>query len=451
MLDLIRPQASRRKCDGSSRREFLQIGTLGTCGLTLADVLRTDALQAKAGTTRSAKRKSVILLFLDGGHSQHETFDPKPDASTEYRSLFGAIQTSLPGILFSATLPKLAPLAHKMSIIRSLTHTDGDHGGATHWMKTGYSWPPEFLGKAPVIPQQSPSLGSILARHRGPVSEATGVPNYVRVLSNHGGYPGDNAAWLGGAYDPFRVRSGSSYGNTMLQNMELKIEPGRLSDRAHLLTALDKMNRSLDQSGSMDNMDEFHKQAVNVVRGQAKEAFDLEQEDPKLREKYGSGLGEELLLARRLCERGAGFVTLNNGYWDHHGGILPGIQNLCPPLDQAVAAYIEDVEQRGLLDDILLVITSEFGRTPRINGGPGRDHWGPLNNFVVIGGGLKMGQVIGASDIKGAYPTQRPVTPQDYMATVFRVLGIEPTLQYIDPAGRPRYIVENGEPIAELF
>lgn len=449
MLDLIRPKAQRRPCDGGSRREFLRVGTLGMCGLTLADMLRAQSALGASGL--ASKPKPVILLFLDGGHSQHETFDPKPEAPADYRSLFGVVKTSLPGVQFSATLPKLAPLAHKMSIVRSLTHTDSDHGGATHWMKTGYSWPPEFLGKAPIIPQQSPSLGSVLARYRGPVNDATGVPTYVRVLSNHGGYPGDNAAWLGGAFDPFRVRVGSSYGNHMLQNMELKIDPARLADRKNLLTALDTLDRRVDQTGGMEGMDDFHRQAVDVIRGQAKEAFDLSQESDQLRASYGKGLGEELLLARRLCERGAGFVTLNNGYWDHHGGILPGIQNLCPPLDQAVAAYIQDVEERGLLDDILLVITSEFGRTPRINGGPGRDHWGPLNNFVVIGGGLKMGQIVGSSDSKGAYPAERPVTPQDYMATIFRVLGVDPRLQYVDPAGRPRYMVENGAPIDELF
>jgi uncharacterized protein (DUF1501 family) len=448
MLDLIRPRSLRPKCDGSTRREFLRIGTLGMFGLTLADMLR---LQSVSAASTTSKPKSVILLFLDGGHSQHETFDPKPDAPSDYRSLFGAVPTSLTGIQFSATLPKLAPLAHKMSIVRSLTHTDSDHGGATHWMKTGYSWPAEFLGKAPIIPQQNPSLGSIVARYRGPVGKESGVPTYIRVQSEHGGYPGDNAAWLGNAYDPFRVRVGASNGNEMLHNMELKIDPNRLSDRRNLLSALDLMDRQLDQSHTMAGIDSFHRQAIDVIRGQAKEAFDLSKEDPKLRETYGKGLGEELLLARRLCERGAGFVTLNNGYWDHHDGIVPGIQKLCPPLDQAVAAYIQDVENRGILDDILLVITSEFGRSPRLSGGPGRDHWGALNNFVVIGGGMKMGQIVGASDSKGGYPTERPVTPQDYMATIFRTLGVDKKLQYIDPAGRPRSMVESGTAIEELF
>jgi uncharacterized protein (DUF1501 family) len=201
----------------------------------------------------------------------------------------------------------------------------------------------------------------------------------------------------------------------------------------------------------MEGMDQFHQQAIDVVMGPAKQAFDLSQEDARTREKYGPGPGEELLLARRLCEAGAAFVTLNNGYWDHHGGIIPGLKQLCPPLDQAVSAYVEDVTQRGLMDDILLVVTGEFGRTPRINGGPGRDHWAPTNNIVFIGGGLKMGQVVGETDSKAAYVKNRPVTVQDYMATLLAVLGVDLKVQYVDQSGRPRSMIEHGEPIAELL
>jgi hypothetical protein len=275
------------------------------------------------------------------------------------------------------------------------------------------------------------------------------MPTYVRVLSNHGGYPGDDAAWLGAGYAP--LRCGSRRGSEMLGNMTLRVEPDRLADRAELLRSLDRLERDVDQSGTMEGMDQFRQQALDVVLGRAKEAFDLSKEDPRTREKYGKGLGEELLLARRLCEAGAGFVTLNNGYWDHHGGIIPGLKELCPPLDQAVAAYVEDVEQRGLMDEILLMITGEFGRTPRINGGPGRDHWAPTNNIVFIGGGLRMGQVIGETDSKAAYVTSRPVTVQDYLATLLHVLGVDPEVQYADRNGRPRSMVESGKPIAELL
>ena len=275
------------------------------------------------------------------------------------------------------------------------------------------------------------------------------MPTYVRVQSNHSGYPGDDAAWLGAAYAP--LRCGSKRGSEMLNNMTLRVEPGRLADRTNLLRSLDRLHRRVDQSGMMEGMDQFHQQAIDVVMGPAKQAFDLSQEDARTREKYGLGLGEELLLARRLCEAGAGFVTLNNGYWDHHGGIIPGLKQLCPPLDQAVAAYVEDVTERGLMDDILLVVTGEFGRTPRINGGPGRDHWAPTNNIVFIGGGMKMGQVVGETDSKAAYVKNRPVTVQDYMATLLSVVGVDLRVQYVDQSGRPRSMVENGEPIAELL
>ena len=445
MLDLTRSRQPRPKCDGASRREFLQVGSLGMLGLTLPDLLRARAL---AGESAPKRKRSVILLFLDGGASQLETFDPKIDAPVEYRSLFGITKTSLAGVEFGGQFPKMAALASRMSIVRTFTHADGDHGGATHWVKTGYPWPPEFLGKAPVIPQQWPSIGSVVSRYFGATEPASGMPTYVRVLSNHGGYPGDDASWLGAGYAP--LRCGLKRGSEMLGNMTLRIERGRLAERTDLLHSLDTLHRRVDQSGVMEGMDQFRQQALDVVLGRAKDAFDLSQEDPRTREKYGPGLGEELLLARRLCEAGAGFVTLNNGYWDHHGGIIPGLKQLCPPLDQAVAAYIEDVESRGLMDEILLVITGEFGRTPRINGGPGRDHWAPTNNIVFIGGGLRMGVIVGETDAKAAYVTNRPVTVQDYMATLLNVLGVELEVQYVDRNGRPRSMLENGAPLAEL-
>ncbi len=437
------------------RREILQAGAIGSLGIALPDLLGWHENAARAEpvvTTRSASRdKSIILLFLDGGASQIETFDPKPEATVEYRSIFGAISTAVPGLAFGSQLPLMSKFADRMSIVRSLTHQDSDHGGATHWMKTGHPWPAEFLGKAPVIPQQNPSIGAVVARACGAVHAEFGVPRYIRVLSDHGGYPGDDAVWLGQGYSPFRVHPGTYNTNPMLHDMELSIDRSRLSDRQYLMQQLDRFERRFDLTGSMAGMDDFNRQAFDVVRGSAREAFDLQREEPKIRDKYGPGLGEELLLARRLCEHGAGFVTINNGYWDHHGGIIPGLQTLCPPLDHAVATFIEDVEQRGLSEKILLVITGEFGRTPRINGGPGRDHWAGANCAVFIGGGLKMGQTIGETDGVAAYPVTRAVSPQDYMATLLTFMGIDLDVQFIDPNGRPRYMIENGMPISELF
>ena len=446
MLNLVDTRTPRAKCDGSSRRELLQIGSLALGGLTLPGLLQARANATAAGQT--VRSTSVILLFLDGGAPQHETFDPKPDAPREYRSLFGSIPTRLPGVRFGSHFPKLARLADRVSILRTLVHGDGDHGGATHWMKTGKAWPPEALGKAAVIPQQTPSIGSVVARVRGTVNRQTGVPPYVRVLSNHGGYPGDDAVWLGQAYSPFRV--GRQRGNPMLDNMSLRIPREQLEDRRTLLREFDSFSRRLDASGMAQALDGFQQQAVDVVLGRAREAFDLARESQTVRERYGSGLGQELLLARRLCEAGAGFLTLNNGYWDFHGGIIPGCNNLCPPLDHAVAAFIEDVTARGLENDILLIVTGEFGRTPRINGGPGRDHWAPLNDAVLFGGGLRKGQIVGESDARAAFVRARPIPPADLMATILHVLGIDPHIQFTHPSGRPVYMVDNGRVIEEL-
>src|SRR5262245_62037623 len=327
MLRFFDTHTPQKKCDGSSRREFLRAGALALGGLTLPGLLRARAEAAAAG--RATRNTSVILLFLDGGAPQHETFDPKPEAPREYRSAFGAIPTRLPGVRSGSHFPRRAALADRLSVLRTLTHDDGDHGGATHWMKTGKPWPPPFRGQAAVIPQQSPALGSVVARVRGPVGEATGVPTYVRVLSRHGGFPGDDAVWLGQAFSPFRV--GQSRDNPMLRDMTLRLPRERLDERQALRRQLDAFDRALDTTGMAQAMDGFQQQAVNVLLGRAREAFDLAREPAVVRERYGAGLGQELLLARRLCEAGAGFVTLNYGYWDFHGGLVPGCNQLCPP------------------------------------------------------------------------------------------------------------------------
>ena len=450
MLHLNETCDSPLRC---GRREFFRAGGLSVLGLTLADLLRARA--AAVENSWPAKKTSIVLLFLEGGASQLETFDPKRDAPSEYRGSLGSIPTSLPSVEFGGLFPKLAQLAHKMTIVRSFTHEDGDHGGAAHWVKTGHPWPPQFFGKSGLrIPQTSPSIGSVISRARGPVHPQAGVPTYV-CMRTIPGYEGDEAAWLGQASAPFRLGTAS---NTMLADMSLTLSRERLADRRTLLNAMDRLDRRYDASGVMRGMDSFQEQAVSVILGQAKQAFDLSREEPRLRDQYGPGLGQELLLARRLCEAGVGFVTINNSTsgeidgWDHHKNIVPSCQLMCPLVDHAVSVFIEDLYARGLDNEVLLIITGEFGRTPRINKEAGRDHWAPLNPLVLVGGGLKMGQVIGTSDLKGAYPTSRPITPQDLMATCFHVLGIDPKLQYINPTGQPvSMIYGDGKPIEELL
>jgi hypothetical protein len=454
MLTLIGPRSAGQKCDGSSRRDFLTIGALGVgTGLTLPRLV-----QARAAATTGVPRKntSVVFLFLDGGASHLETFDPKPDAPRECRCVFDTLPTSLPGVRFCSLLPEMARLANRLAIVRSFTHTDSDHAGAQHWVKTGYPYPPEFAGKAVRLPDQHPAFGSVLARYRGPVNPVSGVPNYVRVLNWWMSYH-DGPAWLGQPFAPFRVGDGV---NPMLNDMKMHVAPERLEERRRLMKAFDRVNRQIDRSGVMDGMDGFQQQAIDVVLGKAKDAFDLSREDARTREKYktvdkhGPGIGLNLLLARRLCEAGAGFVSLNHSNWDHHGGLIPGCKELCPPLDHAVATFLEDVRARGLEEQILLVITGEFGRTPRVDTRykePGRDHWPGLNTLVLAGGGIKTGQVIGTSDSRAAYPASRPIGPQDLLATLFKVLDIDLGLKYLNAAGRPIAMIDSGKPIEELW
>ncbi len=433
MLNLFTPRKDRN-CEGTTRRDFLKIGTLGVTGLCLPDLLRARAAAVKAGLP--AKNTSVVWLWLGGGPTHVETFDPKMDAPQEYRSTVGAVKTNLPGVELGGVFPKMAQVADKMAFIRSFAHTNSGHSGGTHWVMTGYNHPPADNGSG----QIKPSLGSILARVRGANDPASGMPTYVRL----GGIYGDGPAWLGAAYSPF-----DTSGNAR-RNMNLKVTADQLEDRKSLLKALDQIDRNVDQSGLMHGLDSFEGQAFNLILGRAKETFDLSREDPRIKDKYGPNLGQQMLLARRLCEAGAGFVTLQFGGWDMHGQIAQGMKNLGPQVDHAVSTFVEDVHQRGLDKNILLVITGEFGRTPRVNGGAGRDHWAPLSTLALAGGGLKMGQVVGESNAKAEVPKSRPIGPQDLMATVFHVLGLDPQLQYKDPSGRPVYLVENGAAIPEL-
>jgi len=421
-------------CDGSTRRDFLKVGALGMGGWLLPDLLRARAAATAAGTP--SKNTSVIWLWLGGGPTHVETFDPKMTAPAEYRSTVGAVTTNVPGVEIGGVFPKMAQVADKLAFVRSFAHGNSGHGGGTHWVMTGYNFPPADNNQ----PAIKPGLGSILARVRGANNPATGLPNYVRI----GGIYGDGPAWLGPAYAPFDT-SGNSR-----NNMNLQVTLNRLADRRSLLKSFDQLNRSIDKSGTMQGLDSFETQAFDLILSRAREVFDIQRENPRTRDKYGPGLGEQLLMARRLCEAGAGFVTMHYGGWDMHGQIAQGMKGLAPQMDQGVTALVEDLASRGLDKEILLVITGEFGRTPRINGGAGRDHWAPLSTLAFAGGGLKMGQVVGESSAKAEVPKTTPITPQDLMATVFHVLGLPLDQHFHDQSGRPTAMVETGKPIAEL-
>lgn len=423
-----------RDCAGQTRRDFLKVGALGSGALSLPHLLADRAAAAKAG--KPVKNTSVVWLWLGGGPTHVETFDPKMSAPIEYRSVTGEAKSSVPGISLGGNFTKLAKLADKSAFVRSFAHTNSGHGGGTHFLMTGYDNRNIDNGGLPT----RPSIGSIVAKHRGANHPVTGMPTYVRL----GGIGSDGPAFLGTAYAPF----GSN--RDARTNMTLRTGLDRVDDRRGLLQGFDRFKRQSDQSGLMDGLDAFEQQAFNLVLGKAPQAFDLKKEDPRLVARYGRGLGEQMLIARRLCEAGCGFVTLQYGGWDMHGNIKRAMDSRGPVVDHAVATFIDDVCQRGLHDDILLVVTGEFGRTPKINRNGGRDHWAPLSTLGLSGGGLKMGQTVGESDAKVSRPATKAIGPQDLMATVFHVLGLDPRLQFINQSGRPVYMIEEGKVIREL-
>jgi uncharacterized protein (DUF1501 family) len=433
MLNMLSKRRSSN-CEGATRRDFIQVGTLGFGAMTLPNLLRARAEAAASG--KEVKDTSVIWLWLSGGPTHVETFDPKMTAPSEYRSVTGEVATPMPGVTIGGTLPKIAAVGDKMAFVRSFAHTNSGHGGGTHFVMTGYDNRAVDNGGLPT----RPSLGSILSRVRGANNEQTGMPNYVRL----NGIGSDGPAFLGAAFSPFDPNGQAR------NNMSLVVDKDRLDDRRGLLKILDQANRAADRSQLMEGLDAFEQQAFNLVLSRSQQAFNLKFEHPRSADRYGPGLGQQLLLARRLCESGCGYVTVNYGGWDMHGNIKNAMTERSKQLDQAVAALVEDIDQRGQDKNILLVISGEFGRTPKVNGGAGRDHWAPLSTLALAGGGLKMGQVVGESTAKIDVPKTTPIGPQDLMATIFDVLGIDRRVQFVNQAGRPTYMVEDGKPIQEL-
>jgi hypothetical protein len=455
MLELRSP--SPRRCDGLSRRDLLRIGTLGWGGLTLADALRARAQAAEAG--RSAADRSVILIWLDGGPPQHETYDPKPDAPAEYRGPLKPISTVLPGVQVSELLPRHAGILDRVSIIRSLHHDNGDHFAAAHWMLTGY------LGSNAInMAPQYPSAGSIIARIKGP--RKPGMPAYVGLPRTHSvgivpGYHG--AAYLGSAYNPFIADGNPASEKYQVPNLSLPsgVNLSRLEGRRHLIEAFTGIRRALDASGLPDHFDRFEQEALSMVLGpDARRAFDLSKEDPRLRDCYSRHQwGQSALLARRLVEAGVRFVTLTFGGWDFHSSLEKGMHRVLPIVDATVATLIQDLVRRGLLDSTMVIVMGEFGRTPRMNKRgvpgsdpvPGRDHWGRVMSVLIAGGGIARGRVVGASNARGEYPQSRPLRPQDLMVTIYHQLGINPETTFSNRAGQPIKIGSNGEVIRDLI
>lgn len=464
MLEIMANQVGRN-CQGVTRRAALKAGLLGFGGLALADVLR-----AKANSPALRSDLSVILIWLDGGPSQLETFDPKPEAPAEYRGPWGALRTTVPGTLVSELMPEVARRAHKVSLIRSLHHDNGDHFAAGHWMLTG-----RFGATAANQASKYPSLGSIIAKVKGSITP--GLPPYVGLPAAHAiyVYPGYmGAAYLGAAYNPFDVDRVRKYlpatdhtrvrTPRWLSSMATPAGAQPLftleatQQRLDLLKQLDTLRRDVDRSGVMASMDHFQQQAIDLILGsKARDAFDIEQEDPRTLDRYGTSVwGQYTAMARRLVEAGVRFVTVDMPHWDDHSSLEKNHGRKVPVVDRAVGALIDDLDDRGMLDRVMVVVMGEFGRTPKINKGlpndpvPGRDHWGQAISVLVAGGGLAQGIVVGRTNDKAEHPVERPLKPADLLATIYHQLGIDTEMTFNDPTGRPIPILDQSEPIREL-
>ncbi len=425
----------RFDCRGIARRDVLRIGALGLGAWTLPGLLRARAEAAALGGSleNRSEEKSVVLLFLAGGASHIETFDPHIDAPRGTRSTTGEVPTTIPGVTFGGNFPKLARLADRMAIVRSFQHRTTDHARAIREVITAGN-------------ELEAGMGALYARLRGATNPETGLPTSALVSTEEvdrqyrkerqriavGASPGK----LSKAYAPFDPAGGSE----SLDNMRLHVPEERLLGRRRLLRALDGVRREIDAKGAPGVVDRYREQAIDLILRGANDALDLEREDPRVLERYDTSghrvghktfractLGRQMLMARRLCEAGCGFVTVQNCGWDMHAdgnnpGIVKGMNMLGTPLDHAVSAFLEDVEERGLSDKILLVITGDFGRTPKVNKRGGRDHWSRLSTLALAGGGLPMGQVIGASSPKADVPSTEPVTLRHLLGTVLDVL-----------------------------
>jgi hypothetical protein len=429
-----------------SRRQLLQFG-VPALGLGLAEILRARSLAGAGVRSASPRRRSLIVFWTHGGMSQQDTYDLKPDAPPQFRGPYRPIPTSAPGIFITERFPRQARVMDQLSLVRSVQHANAIHAPSAHWMQTGY-FGPTLARNAP----QKPSFGSVIARAAGP--HWPGMPAYVTIPKSEAfGYQG--ALYLGAAYQPFEVGADPNSADFRLANLAL---PAGLSlevvrTRSAALREFDTLRRDIDSSGVLDGLDAFKAQALEMVTGdRVRDAFDIQKEDPRLRDRYGRHLyGQGALLARRLIEAGSTCVTVNTGYWDHHNDIEKNLEEHLPPLDQAIATLVEDLDRRGMLDDVLVFCAGEFGRTPLINGHAGRDHWSRCFTVVFGGGGLKGGQIVGASELRGGDVKDRPVTPQDVLATIYRTLDIPLDLHFPDASGRPVSIVGAGKPIEELF
>jgi hypothetical protein len=441
-------------CNGVTRRDFIQLGLGGMIGLGLCDLFRLRAGAAEAGAKPAArlagKNVNCILIWQDGGPSHYESFDPKPDAPLEIRGDFKPISTKVPGVQFSECVPKLAAVNDKFTVVRSICHKDPNHGGGNHYMMTGMPTPvPVACGAFVTF---HPSFGSMVSYDRG---LRNGLPAYISMpeVSRSGG-----PNFLGAQHAPFVI---DGYPNTKgfkVRDVVLPsdISEGRAANRQTLRKSLDQIKRFNDKLAEDPavSFDRFYEQGIDLVGStQAQQAFDIERESDKVRDSYGrNDFAQRLLLARRLVEVGVSFVTVYTGGWDHHTKIFEAYRgNIMKTFDQGVAALITDLDERGLLDNTMVIALGEFGRTPKVNKDGGRDHWPGAMSVLMAGAGIPRGQVVGATDAKGYYASENVYKPEDFAASLYTKMGIDPTQVLHTNTGRPIQLVNGGRLIKELF
>ncbi len=432
------------QCSGNpfSRRNFMTVGALTGLGLTLGDFFRMRAAHAdqKSYEFLPAKAESVIHIFLPGGMAHQESFDPKPFSPLEYRGEMGTIKTKT-GEVISETLPRLAAISDKFTIIRSMTHGEAAHERGTHNMFTGYKPSPALI---------YPSFGSVISHEYGPRNN---LPPYICIPNRPNEFAG--SGYLSSSYGPFSLGADPANNGFKVQDLNLSggVDDARFSRRRAALDSVNQYFKTRHNADTVSAMDSFYERAYSLISSEkAREAFDIEKEDAAMRDRYGRNTaGQRLLLARRLVEAGARFVSMTYGGWDMHQQITANFRSQMPPLDQALSVLLEDLDSRGMLDKTLVMVSSEFGRTPKINGDGGRDHWPKVFSVMLAGGGIKRGLVYGASDPTASEPELDPVSPADLATTVYHLLGIVADKELMSPGDRPIEIVDGGEVIKALL
>ena len=423
------------------RREFLRVGVVGALGLTLGDFLQWKArADQKNYQSKEGVAKSVIQVVLPGGMAHQESWDPKPDAPLEYRGPFGVAKTRLPGVVLSENFQQVAQAADKMTMVRSIAGKEADHGRATYAMYTGYR-------KSPAI--EHPSLGAVVSHELGPRKN---LPPYVAVpnATEYGG-----TGYLSAQFGPFGIGTDPARPGYVVRDLLLPpgVDDQRFGQRQRIRTVVDNHFRTqAGKAEALGAMDEFYQRAYAMISSPAaREAFDITKESTATREKYGtSDAGPRFLLARRLIEAGVRFVTVSYGGWDHHAGIETAMRRQAPGLDRALAALIRDLADRGLLDSTLVLVTSEFGRTHKINASAGRDHYPRVYSVALAGGGFRKGLAYGSSNSTASEPEENAVRIEDVLTTVYQQIGINADKELMAPGARPIEIIDGGEVVKEL-